>query len=236
MMCKKRFEAQGSTCNVFSCTSQQGFSLIEFLVTILLSSIVMGAIYSVYRVQTRSMKVQENRMEAQQYARSVLDLIVREIRNAGFNPLSVTNGNNCAGGSQGTPGIVTANATTLRFTYDFQGTTASSPPDGHCDNGDEDLTYSFDIAGCPSGFGNITRKEGTNAAVALTDCNVAISTDNFSFTYYAKDSTTPMSPIVLANIKRVTISLTVQSKDTGTEFGGGQLNATMTSNIDLRNR
>ena len=255
MMCKKRFEAQGSTCNVFSCTSQQGFSLIEFLVTILLSSIVMGAIYSVYRVQTRSMKVQENRMEAQQYARSVLDLMVREIRNAGFNPLSVTNGNNCAGGSQGTPSIVTANATTLRFTYDFQGTTASSPPDGHCDNGDEDLTYSFDIAGCPSGFGNITRKEGTNAAVALTDCNVATGTANFSFTYYPKDclnnfstpvETPPGSPScpgtpggnagIRANIKRVTISLIVQSKHTGTEFGGGQINATMTSNIDLRNR
>ena len=44
--------------------------------TILLSSIVMGAIYSVYRVQTHSMKVQENRMEAQEYARSVLDLMV----------------------------------------------------------------------------------------------------------------------------------------------------------------
>ena len=66
--------------------------MIELLVTILLSSIVMGAIYSVYRVQTHSMKVQENRMEAQQYARSVLDLMVREIRNAGYDPLGCTEG------------------------------------------------------------------------------------------------------------------------------------------------
>ncbi|MFQ5918120.1 MAG: PilW family protein, partial [Candidatus Binatia bacterium] len=71
MRCKKKLKAQGLPFSIVSCTSHRAFSLIELLVTILLSFIVMGAIYSVYRVQTRSMKVQENRMEAQQYVRSV---------------------------------------------------------------------------------------------------------------------------------------------------------------------
>ncbi len=84
-------------------------------------------------------------------------------------------------------------------------------------------------------LGNITRKEGTNAAVPLKDCNVATGAANFSLTYYAKDSSTPMSPIVAADIQRISISLTVQYTDAGTEFGGGQLKATMTSNVDLCN-
>src|SRR3990167_9234230 len=66
--------------------TETGFTIIELLVSLLLTSIIMGAIYSVYRVQTHSAKIQENRLEAQEYARSVLDMMVREIRNAGYAP------------------------------------------------------------------------------------------------------------------------------------------------------
>src|SRR3970282_663502 len=97
MVNRKQFKAQGSTLHVAHCTSRGGFTIVELLVSILLSSIIMGAIYSVYRVQTHSAKVQESRLEAQEYARSVLDMMVREIRNAGYNPLSATAGTNCAG-------------------------------------------------------------------------------------------------------------------------------------------
>jgi len=47
--------------------------------------------------------------------------------------------------------------------------------------------------------------------------------------------TPPHSRSVAADIQRISISLTVQSTDAGIEFGGGQLKATMTSNVDLRN-
>lgn len=217
--------------------SCNGFTIVEFLVAILLTSIIMGAIYGVYRVQTHSVKVQESRLEAQEYARAVLDMMVREIRNAGYNPLGATSGNNCAGGSAGTPSVVTASATSFRFTYDFQGTTAGSAPNGHCDNADEDITYQFQAPGpqnCASGFGDITRT-ANGTTEPLTNCNVS-TTNGFSLKYYAKDQTSEMNPIVLANIQRVSISLTVQSMNTEAGFGGGQLNATVTSNADLRNR
>src|SRR3990167_6466064 len=127
---RKQCKAQGSTPRVAYCTSCGGFTIVELLVSILLTSIIMGAIYSVYRVQTHSAKAQENRMEAQEYARSVLDMMVREIRNAAYNPLSATNGTNCAGGAAGAPSVVTATATSVRFTYDFQNTSGStSTPD-----------------------------------------------------------------------------------------------------------
>ena len=109
------------------------------------------------------------------------------------------------------------------------------------------------IGGCSGGFGNIMRKEDANAAQLLTDCNVLIGTANFSFTYYPQNcsnnflapvgsdsASCPGTPEVnartLAAIQRVQITLTVQSKNPDSQFGGQQLNATVTSNVDLRNR
>lgn len=224
--------------------SKNGFTIVELLVSILLTFLVMGAVYSVYRVQTHSAKLQENRLEAQEYARSVLDLMVREIRNAAYNPLGAVSvsalGTNCAGGSVGAPGVVTATATSIRFTLDFQGTTAGSVPNGSCDNADEDITYAFDTTGCPSGYGNVTRKEGANAAQALTNCNVPdVNNQRLDIRYFKQDGNELTRPVTvaadLAAIQRVLITLTVQSLKPDTEFGG-QLTAAVTSNADLRNR
>lgn len=221
---------QGSTLHVAHRTSHSGFTIVELLVSILLTSIIMTAVYSVYRVQTHSAKVQESRLEAQEYARSVLDMMVREIRNAAYNPLSATNGTNCAGGSSGVPSVVTAAATSIRFTYDFQGTTAGSAPNGNCDNTDEDIIYTFDTTGCTGGLGNITRNGSGNP---LTNCNVT----SFDMRYFKQDGTELYRPVTaeLANVQRVLITLIVQSLKPDTEFGS-QLTVTMTSNADLRNR
>lgn len=237
--------------------NKKGFTIVELLVSILLTSIIMGAVYSVYRVQTHSAKIQENRLEAQEYARSVLDMMVREIRNAAYNPLAISAaalGTGCGAFGNGAPGVVTATDTSIRFTYDFQGTTPPAPPgpDGDCNDADEDITYAFDPTGCPTGFGNITRKAGSGAAQALTDCNVPTGASNFSFAYYPQQTSgTAPAPFCaslgdpagcsgdlvlnLTNIQRILISLTVQSKNPDAEFGG-QLTATVASNADLRNR
>jgi prepilin-type N-terminal cleavage/methylation domain-containing protein len=213
-----------------------GFTLVELLVSLLLTSIIMAAVYSVYRMQSHTLKIQENRLDAQEYARSVLDLMVRETRNAGYNPKGAVSGTalgtNCAGGAVGAPGVVTATATTFRFTYDFQGTTAGSAPNGTCDNADEDITYTY-TTGCAAGLGNITRNGTANP---LTECNVT----SFDIRYFKQDGTELSRPVTgptnLSSIQRIQITLTVQSKNPDSQFGGQQLNATMTSNVDLRNR
>ncbi|MBI2089110.1 MAG: prepilin-type N-terminal cleavage/methylation domain-containing protein [Deltaproteobacteria bacterium] len=216
--------------------SPGGFTLVEMLVSILITSLIVVAIYSIFRVQTHSVKIQENRLEAQEYARSVLDIMVREIRNAGYFPVTVTDLVNC------TPtlgGIVTAGAQTFSFNLD-------ADANGNCAGPNERIAYTF------SG-GNITRAADGGAAESLTDSNAT----NLQLIYYPQQTggTAPppycyaslgdlivngvtCSGIVtanLANIQRVSISVTVQSKNPDAEFGG-QLNATMTSNADLRNR
>lgn len=205
---------------------QGGFSLVELLISILLSSMMLSAIYSVYRVQAHSVKLQENRLEAQGYARSILDLMVREIRNAGYAPTGAT----CAG-------ILIASAQTLQFRLDANG-------DGDCLDADEDITYAYVAL-----TKDVTRTSiGGGSTEILTDSNATI----LQFTYYPQDCTNNFSSPVgtgsatcpatpgsnagtLAAIQRVSISLTIQSKNPDAEFGG-QLNMTMTSNADLRNR
>ena len=215
--------------------TETGFTIIELLVSLLLTSIIMGAIYSVYRVQTHSAKIQESRLEAQEYARSVVDMMVREIRNAGYFPVTVTDVNCLL--AQG--GIVTANAQTVQFRLD-------ADANGDCQGANEDITYTLTGS-------NITRAArsvagGSFATESLSDGNVTA----FQLTYFPQDcsnnfstpvglgsSGCPASPGgnagTLAAIQRVQISVTVQSKNPDTEFGG-QLTATMTSNADLRNR
>lgn len=210
--------------------SQKGFTIVELLVSMLLTSIIMGAIYSVYRVQTHSAKVQENRLEAQEYARSVLDMMVREIRNAGYNPLSIAAtaiGTGCDALGNGAPGVITATGTTFRFTYDFQG--AGTPPvnpNSNCNDADEDITYTL------SGS-DITRTARSSTGGSLTTQNLTNgNVTSFQLQYFKQDGTPAAA---LADIQRVSISIKVQSKNPDTEFGG-QLTVTMTSNADLRNR
>ena len=82
---------------------------------------------------------------------------------------------------------------------------------------------------CASGTGDIVRT-ANGTSEPITDCNVTA----FSYTYYAIDSTTAMSPIVVANIQRLKVSITFQSKNPDAEFGG-QLTSIVSSNIELRN-
>jgi prepilin-type N-terminal cleavage/methylation domain-containing protein len=219
---------------------KSGFTMVELLVSSTIMLMVLGAIYTVYRVQTHSTKVEANRLEAQQFANVVVDMMVREIRNTGYFPAgdctSPTNAN----------GIVSAGKQSLRLVYDSTGTNG-------CADADEDITYRFDTTGCPSGFGDVKRATAVPAQEqALTDCNVPTATNSFTFTYYPQQtSTSAPAPFCfstgdpvgcsgtlsanLGNIQRVSISLTVQGRNPDAQFSG-VLSATMTSNVDLRNR
>ena len=216
--------------------SQKGFTLAELLVAITLSLAVLGAVRAVYRVQAHTVKAQEYRMEAQEYARAALDMMVRETRNLGYFP----NRTPCAAPAN-TKGIVAASAQSIHFVYDADG-------NNDCAGAGEEITYSYDATAL-----DISRTQNGGAAQTLTDGNVT----TFQFVYYPKQTVGTLPPpycyaaagdlvvngvtcsgIVtanLANIQRVSISLTVQSKSTDTQFGGQQT-ITMDSNANLRNR
>lgn len=203
-------------------SNQRGFTFPEVVVSAALSLAVLAAIYGVFRAQTHTIKGQEGRMEAHEYAMSVLDLIVREIRNTGYFPT----GTACSTPAN-TAGVVTATAQTFRLVYDSNG-------DGACE---EDVAFTYD---------------GTNRNILrngspLTDGNATA----VQFIYYPQQtsSTAPAPYCVsagnpagcsgdlasnLSRVQKISISVTIQSKTSDTEFGG-QSSLTMSSTADLRN-
>ncbi len=220
-------------------SAEAGFTLTELLVATLLTTGVMGAMYHVYRIQTHSVKLQEGRLEAQEYGRAALDLMVREMRNVGHFPTTITSLTDPL--STCTPllgGIVTAAAQSFSFNLDADG-------NGNCGGANERITYAF------SG-GNITRTTGGGAAESLTDGNAT----SLQFIYYPAQAGGSPPPYCyaaegdlvvngvlcsgiattnLASIQRVSILLTVQSKRVDSEFGAPFV-VEMKSNVDLRNR
>jgi hypothetical protein len=150
-------------------------------------------------------------------------MIVREIRNTGYFPTATA----CATTPANTAGIITATAQSFRLVYDTNG-------DGACE---EDVSFTYDAANK-----NILRN-----GAALTDGNATA----IQFTYYPQQTSgaTPApycfsagnpagcSGDLAANlsaVQKVTISITVQSKNTDVQFGGLS-SITMSSSADLRN-
>ncbi len=115
-----------------------GFTLIELLVAMAISSIVMAAVASAYFVQVRGKNTQEALTDMNDTARAALEIMVHEIRMAGFD-------------SQGTAdaGILTAASDELRFTMDIgDGDPMTTfEPDGDADDANEDVRYAINASG-----------------------------------------------------------------------------------------
>ncbi len=195
-------------------TDQRGFTLIELLVAAGLSLFIMASIGGVFRAQSHTVKGQESRMEAHEYALTVLDVMVREIRNTGYYP-----GAAC----DATGGIVSASATSINIRYDKNG-------DGLCSGDDEVITFAF--AGS-----DVTRNPLTTNQV-LTDGNAT----NLQFTYYPQQTSgtaptaftsLPLSAADRTAVKKIAISITVLPRSTDSQFTGAAV--TMSTTADLRN-
>jgi type IV pilus assembly protein PilW len=101
-----------------------GFTLAELLIGLFVSAIVMTTILSAYYSQNKSYAVQEQVAAMVQNLRAAMDIMIREIRMAGYDPTGTANA-----------GIVTANTTSINITEDLDG-------DGSV-AGDENITYAL---------------------------------------------------------------------------------------------
>lgn len=209
---------------------QQGFTLTELMVSMGLSLMLLAGVYGVFRNQTHTVKGQEKKMEAQEYALNVIDMMVREIRNTGYFPSGAA-----CGGTASSAGIVAADATSLQIVYDNNSTGAA------CN--ELVIAYSYN-----SVTKNITRAVNGGAAESITDGNVTA----FQLAYYPQQTTsTAPAPFCISTnnplgcsgdlasnltaVKKITVVVTVQPKSTDVEFGS-QSTVTMSLTADLRNR
>ena len=199
---------------------QRGFTLTELLVSMGLSMFVLAGVGSLFRAQTHTVKGQESNMEANEYALTVTDMVVREVRNAGYFPTIACDA---------TGGITAATATGMTIQYDKNS-------DSTCSGDDEIIAFAYDSA----------NKNVTRNGIALSDGNVTA----VQFTFYPQQTTSsaPAPYCVSANVpsgcsgtlssnyktvQKITIALTVAPKSTDSNFISAPV--TMSLTADLRN-
>ncbi len=72
-------------------SKSRGFTLMELLIAMALSSIILGIIYATYQAQLRSQMTQQEVIEMQQNARAAMFAMEREIRLAGYDSTNSLN-------------------------------------------------------------------------------------------------------------------------------------------------
>ncbi len=185
---------------MFICTHKKGFTLVELLVAMVISSIVMAAIYATYSAQLRSHVTQQKVVEMHQNARAAMFILEREIRLAGYDPL---------GGD--VPQITTAQINAITFTMDITGGESDGldndddgifdepgETDGDTDDAFEQITYRLSNDLNDDGISdsmdcNLQRQywDGAawqpNLATDPADANIAIDIDALNFVYLDAD-------------------------------------------------
>lgn len=68
-----------------SMNNERGVTLVELLVALVIAAITLAGVYRVFISQTRSYAVQDQVVEVQQSVRSAMDIILRDLRMAGFD-------------------------------------------------------------------------------------------------------------------------------------------------------
>lgn len=64
---------------------RKGVTLIELLIALIILGIVSGAIYQLFIAQTRAYTVQDQVVEVQQSVRSAMEILLRDLRMAGYD-------------------------------------------------------------------------------------------------------------------------------------------------------
>ena len=82
----------------------RGFTLIELLISLLVGSMVMAAVMTSFQSQHNTYLAQDQVVEMQQNARVAMDMLVSDIRSAGYDPNNLGTGITAAGvGIEGLP-------------------------------------------------------------------------------------------------------------------------------------
>ena len=162
-----------------------GFTLVEVMVCIAIISIVFGAIYRSFDIFNRSYTTENVKAGVQQKTRIGIDLMARDIRLAGLDPLGLAGAGFISGGT---------NTSSIQFSADHN-------YDGDLDDPFENITYSLngDILEQTSDLGS-----GSIAATLLNNVT------DLTFTYLDATDTPLAEPIAVDEIRTVLISLTLQ--------------------------
>ncbi len=175
--------------NTKSLKNQTGFTLVELIVAMGIGMAMIAAVTTTFTSQTRFYDSQEQVNEMQQNARGAMDVIVRELKLAGYK------NNNGAAPSGLTASGVNLDTSNLVIQADLNGDNAIDTGGGSLEN----ISYSFDSAN-----NRIKRRLGTATSDVLAE-NIT----SFTFTYLQADGTTTAT--LGSQIRQVKITITAQT-------------------------
>ena len=211
-------------------SSNLGTTLIEQLLALLLGAIMMTSLYGFYRAGLYQFIVQETKTATLQDARGALDIIVRDLKNAGSwgtgHPPAESGAADDPDGDGDTVcnRIYAATASMIHVQMDLNG-------NGTCADTDPRENIRYEITGptatCPGS--NILRRNG--------DCLVAhvvTPTAGKVFSYYDSAGADLGDTPPLQAIKRIRIAFSVQEKNPDPRVGGNLVSSLATS-VELRN-
>lgn len=185
-----------------------GFTLVEVLMCIAILSILFGTIYRTFDTFNRSYTKENVKAGVQQKARVGIDVMARDIRLAGLNPLSSANA-----GFNADP--AKTNTTSIQFSADIN-------YDGDVEDPFEDIRYAL----------NGDRLEQTSdLGSGMVVDTLMENVTGLTFTYLDETDTVLAEPIAVNEIKTVLISLSVV-RTAGRE---GLISRTYTTRVRCRN-
>jgi type II secretory pathway component PulJ len=210
--------------------SELGTTLIEQLLALLLGAVMVTSLYGFYRAGLYQFIVQETKTATLQDARGALDIIVRDLRNAGSwgtgHPPAESGGADDPDGDADTVcnRIYAATASMIHVQMDLNG-------NGTCADTEPRENIRYEITGptttCPGT--KILRRNG--------DCLVAhvvTVTAGKIFSYYDSAGVDLGDTPPLQAIKRIRIAFSVQEKNPDPKLGG-TLASNLATSVELRN-
>jgi prepilin-type N-terminal cleavage/methylation domain-containing protein len=194
-------------CNVRGDSS--GFTLLELMIVLVLSLILMAAVYLATQSTRQTNNEQQQIMALQQDLRAVMDILEKDIHNCGCAPL-------LAGNPLGTKfGITDAGAQSLTFTADLNA-------NGVVDDETERITYAVSD-------GEIARITYRCPTAGDQSCRVPVQITrralSLAFAYYDANSAATSLP---AEIRSVEVSVKMRSSN-------GQFERQISRRIQFRN-
>ena len=168
-----------------------GFTLIELMISMAIGLVILTAIAGTFTLQTRQNNAEEQLGQLQQNVRAALDLMIREIQMAKYDPAA-------SAFPSGTYGV-TYSASQLQIKADMD---ANGTLDTASSGSVENIIYAYDNANL-----RITRQLGSSGTAQILADNVTA----FTFGYYDANGSAVTSSANSGNIRKVTLSITART-------------------------
>jgi len=179
-------------------SKEYGFTLIEIMIAMAITGIISAAIVSSFLSQQKTYIIQENVTEMQQNLRAGMDLLVREIRMAGYDPDS-----DSSAGAGITTAIVDGNNNSIiGFTMVADDDGDDNDNDGATDETGELKTIKYDIY---DAYGDGSDDLGRQ--VGGTKRAVAENIEMLELFYKLSDGSQSLTPVDLTLIRSIQITL-----------------------------